>query len=118
MNDIMTLIIALAPAPVDPATGQAAGAPPWTFFITMGLMFVMFYFLLIRPQTKARKDHEKLVASIKSGDRVVTNGGILGSVANVKEKTVLVKVADNVKIEVLKSAITSITREDAKEETK
>ncbi|WP_236027906.1 preprotein translocase subunit YajC [Candidatus Methylacidithermus pantelleriae] len=94
------------------AAAPQQGPPPWTFLITMGLVFAMFYFLLIRPQQKERKEREKMLASVKSGDRVVTQGGILGTVTNVKERTVIVRVADNVKIEVLKSALTSVLKPD------
>jgi preprotein translocase subunit YajC len=72
------------------------------------ILGVMFYFLLIRPQQKQRKEQENLMKNIKSGDRVLINPGIYGIVSNVKEKTFTVKIADNVKIEVLKSAITSV----------
>ena len=74
-------------------------------FVILG---VMFYFLLIRPQQKQRKEHESLLKNLKSGDRVLTTGGILGLVTNVKEKTVMVKIADNVKVEMTKSAITTV----------
>ena len=73
-------------------------------------VFVIFYFLLIRPQQKRQKDHEKLVASIKTGDKIVTSSGIHGIVANVKEKTLLVKVADNVKIEFDRSSVAAVEK--------
>jgi len=73
-------------------------------------IFVIFYFLLIRPQQKRQKEHQKLVDSIKTGDRVVTNSGIHGTIANVKEKTVIVKVADNVKIEFDRAAVVSVEK--------
>jgi preprotein translocase subunit YajC len=79
--------------------------------VPMVLMFVMFYFLLIRPQSKARKEHDKLLSNLKTGDNIVTGSGMLGTVTNVKEKSVTVKVADNVRIEFLKSAIASVTKE-------
>ena len=64
-------------------------------------------------QQKKQKDHQQLVTSVKTGDKVTTAGGIHGIVANVKETTFLVKVADNVKIEFDKSAITSVGKADA-----
>jgi len=88
--------------------------PPVLFqFLPLIIIAVLFYFLLIRPQQKKQKEHEKLVAGVKTGDKVVTAGGIHGIVANVKETTFLVKVADNVKIEFDKSAITSVTKAEA-----
>lgn len=92
------------------AQATPAGAPSnsLNFFVTMALMGVIFYFLLIRPQQKQRKAHQALLAAVKTGDKVVTNSGIHGMIANVKEQTVLLKVADNVKIEIDKAAITGI----------
>jgi len=74
------------------------------------LIFVLFYFVLIRPQQKRQKEHAKLVSAIKSGDQVVTNAGIHGIVANVKEKTVIIKVADNVKIEFDRAAVVTVEK--------
>lgn len=71
-------------------------------------IFVIFYFLLIRPQQKKAKDHAKLVSAIKTGDSVVTNAGIHGVISNVKDKTVIVKIADNVKVEFDRAAIVTI----------
>lgn len=74
------------------------------------LIFIVFYFLLIRPQKKAQDDHKKMVASLKKNDEVITSGGIHGTIANVKDVTVTLKVDDNVKIEIQKNCITSIKR--------
>ena len=74
------------------------------------IMGVMFYFLLIRPQQKQKKDQENLMKNIKSGDKVLMTSGIYGIIANVKEKTFVVKIADNVKIEVLKSAVSTVLK--------
>ncbi len=71
-------------------------------------IFVIFYFLLIRPQQKKAKDHAKLVESIKTGDQVVTNAGIHGVVANVKDKTLIIKIADNVKVEFDRAAVAAV----------
>jgi len=69
------------------------------------------YFVMIRPQKKRQQQQQNLMASLKTGDRVVNNAGIHGLISNVKESTVLVKVADNVKIEMEKSAITNVLKE-------
>ena len=71
-------------------------------------IFVIFYFLLIRPQQRKAKDHAKLVSALKTGDSVVTNAGIHGVISNVKDKTVIVKIADNVKVEFDRAAIVTI----------
>ena len=69
------------------------------------------YFLLFRPQKKRQQEQQRLISALKTGDRVVTNAGIHGLIANVKETTVILKVADNVKIEFEKAAITTVLKE-------
>jgi preprotein translocase subunit YajC len=78
--------------------------------IMMALMVAMFYFLIIRPQSKKAKEHQKLIESIKSGDKVVVAGGIHGVVSNLKEGIVVVRVAEGVKIEVDRSSIISVAK--------
>tara|TARA_Y100000590_G_scaffold315221_1_gene356480 strand:+ start:529 stop:813 length:285 start_codon:yes stop_codon:yes gene_type:complete len=73
-------------------------------FIPLILIFVIFYFFLIRPQQKKVKDHKAMVAALKRGDKVVTSGGILGTVERViDEEKVEVQISDNVKVEVIRS---------------
>src|SRR5437763_2180522 len=92
---------AQSPAPTGPGGGIG-------FFVPFIFIFIIMYFVMFRPQKKRQEQQQKLVSSLKTGDRVVTNGGIHGLISNVKETTVIVKVADNVKIEMEKSAITTI----------
>jgi preprotein translocase subunit YajC len=83
--------------------------------VPMVAVFVIMYFLVIRPQNKRQKQLQEMVSNLKTGDRVVTNGGIHGQVANVKDgQTLVLKIADNVKIEVEKSAVATILK-DSKE---
>ena len=82
-----------------------------SFFIPLIFIFIIMYFVMIRPQKKRQEQQQNLIAQLKTGDRVVTNAGIHGLISNVKETTVLVKVADNVKIEIDKSAITNVLKE-------
>lgn len=79
-------------------------------FLPLIFIFVIFYFLLIRPQQKKQKEHQKLVSSLKSGDKVITTAGIHGLITNVKDATVTIKVADNVKIEFDKSAVVTVEK--------
>ena len=79
-------------------------------FLPVILIFIVFYFLLIRPQKNAQDEHKKMIASLKKNDEVITSGGIHGTVANVKDTTLTLKVDDNVKIEVQRSSIASIKR--------
>jgi preprotein translocase subunit YajC len=91
---------------------------PLVQFFPFLILLVMFYFLLIRPQQKKAKEHQALIAAVKTGDRVVAAGGIHGVVANVKDHTVVLKVADQVKIEVDKASVTMVVKEDAAESAK
>lgn len=85
--------------------------------IMIGLMIVMFYFLLIRPQQKQRKEQQARVAALKSGDKVVTTAGIHGIVHNVKDNTVVVKVAEGTMIEFDKMAITTVAKKETKKDS-
>src|SRR5437879_13753420 len=93
------------------ATQQVPGGGIGSFFVTLISIFIIMYIVMIRPQKKRQQQQQNLISSLKTGDRVVTNGGIHGLISNVKENTVLVKVADNVKIEMEKSAITNVLKE-------
>lgn len=95
--------------------GAAAGGSMWTTLITFGIIILIFYFLIIRPQKKRDKEAKNMLAAIKKGDKIVTIGGIRGTVAVVKESTVIVKVDDNTRIEFSKNAISSVLNK--KEET-
>ncbi len=79
--------------------------------IMFGLIIGIFYFLILRPQQKRQKEREKLLESIKKGDKVITAGGMHGTVSGVEEKTLLIQVADNVKLKFERSGVTSIIRE-------
>lgn len=72
------------------------------------LIILVFYFLILRPQQKRQKERQKLLESIKKGDKVVTSGGIHGTVEGIEDKTVLVKISDNTKVKVDRSAISAI----------
>ena len=77
-------------------------------FLPLIIIFVIFYFLLIRPQMKRAKEHKKLVAELGKGDEVVTNGGLLGRITDVGESFITVELADNLQIKVQRHAISSI----------
>ena len=81
-----------------------------SFFVPLIFIFIIMYFVMIRPQKKRQEQQQKLVTSLKTGDRVITNAGIHGLISNVKDTTVIVKVADNVKIEMEKSAISNVLK--------
>lgn len=102
----------------DQVTNQAAGGNIFISILPILLIFVIFYFFIIRPQNKKQKETEKMIAALKKGDKVVTIGGIHGTVAQTKEKTVIVKVDDNTKIEFLRSAIASVINQSSAKEEK
>ena len=80
------------------------------FILPMVLIFGIMYFLIFRPQAKKQKQHKTMVNSLKKGDKIVTSGGIYGTIAGLKEKenTLIVKVAENVKIEVTRSSVAKV----------
>jgi preprotein translocase subunit YajC len=98
---------------VTPAYAQAAGAAgaPGALvqFVPLVLIFVIMYFLLLRPQQKKLADHKKMVEALRRGDQVVTSGGIIGKVTNVKQDgEVEVEIAQGVKVRVVKSTISQV----------
>jgi preprotein translocase subunit YajC len=97
--------IAMAAPPAG--EGGQQGSPINTM-VFMGFMVAIFYFVMIRPQQRREKERKAIIAAVKSGERVVLTSGIIGEVATVKEKTLLVRVANDTKIEVLKSAVAQI----------
>lgn len=101
--------IAWAMAPSQPGAGSSGGPGSMlTGFLPLIIIFVIFYFLLIRPQQKRAKDHKAMLASLKKGDKVVTSGGIYGLVESVTDNTVVVKIAENVKVKFGKGYIASV----------
>lgn len=95
--------------------GNAAAAPGagMGMMLPLLLLIPIFYFLMIRPQQKRQKQWQSMLASIKSGDRVTTAGGIRGTIISIKDDAIIIRVApDNLKIEVAKSAIASVTTQD------
>lgn len=81
----------------------------------MLIMFAIIYFLMIRPEQKKQKKRREMLSELKKGDRVVTAGGIHGTVGNVKEDSIMVKVADNVVLEFAKASVTSVLNKDGSE---
>jgi len=80
------------------ASGQGAGG--FTAFVPLILMFVIFYFLLIRPQQKRNKEHREMVANLKKGDRIVTSGGLHGRITGMDENTLTLEIAEKVRVKV------------------
>jgi len=85
------------------------------FFVMMGLVFLVFYLLLIRPQRTRQKKHQEMVENLKPGDKVVTSGGIHGTVMGVQKDKLELKIASNVKIDISKTSIAVIVTPPKKE---
>lgn len=98
------------PAFAQAAGGSAAGAGAAAFvqFLPLVLIFVIFYFLLIRPQQKRMKEHRQLIEAVKKGDTVVTGGGLIGKVVRVEESEVEIELAQNVRVRAVKSTLTDV----------
>jgi preprotein translocase subunit YajC len=103
--------------PQRPGTEQDPKAGMLNMFGMFAILGVMFYFLMIRPQSKQRKEQENLLKNLKSGDKVVLSSGIYGIITNVKDKSLMVKIADNVKVEVLKSAVVTVLEKSSEGDT-
>jgi len=102
----MNTLIAMAP----PQSGQGGGEI-YSTLIMFGAIIAIFYFMIIRPQQKRQKEREALLSTIKKGDKVVTAGGLHGEVAGVDEKTVLLEIADKVKVKVERASIAVVNKQ-------
>lgn len=102
------LLMAMGTGPTTPGTQPNPTGEMIKFVGMMAIMVFVFYFLMIRPQQKKAKEHQRLMSSIKPGDKILTSSGIVAVVVNVKEKTVAIRSADT-KLEIVKSAVAEIT---------
>ena len=93
---------------INPAWAQAGQADPFTQFLPLIIIFVLFYFLLIRPQSKRAKEHKKMVEELATGQEVVTGGGVLGKVTSVSDDWVTVEVADGLSLTVQRGTISVV----------
>jgi preprotein translocase subunit YajC len=97
---------------ISPAYAQAAGGAPGGFDLIslapLVLIFVVFYFLLIRPQQKKMKTHRDMIAALRRGDKVLTGGGIIGTVVKAEDNELLVEIAKDVRVRVARSTISEV----------
>jgi preprotein translocase subunit YajC len=115
MEIMHSLILAMG-SPSAPGTESTA--PSWAPLLPFVLVFVIFYLILIRPQKKQQQELQKLMESLKPGDQILMSNGIYGTVVDTKEKSLTVKIADNVKIKVLRTAVASVVNGDEKKNEK
>jgi preprotein translocase subunit YajC len=98
-------VVNWAYAAAQGAAGAPEASPMWSFVVPMIFMVVIFYFLLIRPQQRKAKEHKALLENLKKGDRVITNGGLIGTIVNIEDPLVVIEVADKVRVEVARPYI-------------
>jgi preprotein translocase subunit YajC len=118
LNLILVLqSLALADGPVAPAVpgGGASAAAPQSpglggMLFPMVAIFLVFYFLMMRPQQKKAKEHQSMLTALQHGDEVVTTSGILGKVTGITDKVVTLEIADNVRIKLLKGQISQVLK--------
>jgi preprotein translocase subunit YajC len=103
ITDGITLVAQAAPTSAGPGFGGGG-----MMIVVYGLLFVGMYFLMIAPQRKKQKELEKMIASLGTGDEIVTTGGIYGTITNVKDDRFVVRIADNTKIEIGKAFIGTV----------
>lgn len=105
-------VLAQQAAPAAPSGQQPAtsGMQQFTSFLPMILIFVAMYFLMIAPQRKKQKEHQKMLASLDTGDEILTVGGIYGEITNKKEDRYVIRVGDNTKIEIGKGFVQSVVK--------
>ena len=101
-----TWLMQLAMAPTPAQNGEGPG--PVYYIGLMGLFMAIFYMVLIRPQRKREQERRAMIDNVKKGDRVIFSGGIIGVIANAKEKSFTIKIADNVKVEVSRGAVSHV----------
>ncbi|MFA5779798.1 MAG: preprotein translocase subunit YajC [Elusimicrobiota bacterium] len=94
------------------------GAAMFSSLMPIFLIFIVFYFLLIRPQSKKQKEHQKMLDNLKKGDRVITASGLYGTVHEIQGNIVKLKISENVNVQMLKSAISAVINETPQIEKK
>jgi len=97
------------------AGAQGAGGG-FSSLIMMVVIFAIFYFILIRPQQKKMKEHKKMVEELKKGDRIVTSGGIYGTVENTTPETLTVKIAEGVKVKITRGSVGAVVKPEEEKE--
>lgn len=93
-------------------TGGAQGGNPILGFLPLILIVVVMYFLMIRPQSKRQKEQKAMIEQLQKGDKILTSGGVVGTIAGVKEKEglLIVKIADNVKIDLSRNSVAQVLK--------
>ena len=90
--------------------GGSGTTSPFTLMFPWIMIFAIFYLLVFRPQRQKQKKLEKTIAELEKGDKIVTSGGLIGIVVGLKEKTVTVRISENVKVEILRSSVSHVEK--------
>ena len=99
---------------ISDAMAAAEGQPdPLMSFLPLVLIFVVFYFLLIRPQQKRQKEHRNMISSLKKGDRIITSGGLHGRITGIDDTTLTLEIADKVRVKVARSNVSAMVQPSA-----
>lgn len=95
------------------SSGAPAGGGGLTAFVPLILMFVIFYFLLIRPQQKKAKEHQNMINNLKKGERIITSGGIHGTITSLGDTTISLEIAENVKIKINRGNVATVNHKSS-----
>ena len=110
------MFIATAYAMGAPGGDGAAQGGGFSSLIMMVAIFAIFYFILIRPQQKKMKEHKKMVAELKKGDRIITSGGMYATVENATPETLTVKIAESVKVKITRGSVGAVVKPEEEKE--
>lgn len=111
---LLLLLFFVEPLYAMGAIGETQGGNPVATLLPFVLMFVVLYMLILRPQIKKQKTQQKMIEELKKGDRVVTNGGLHGVISNLKDDIIVLNIAERVKVEVSRAAISRVKNGDGK----
>ena len=112
LNDRQSAGLGLAATATVAQDAAPQGSNPLVMFGMMAVIFLIFWFMIIRPQQKQQKQRREMISALKNGDRIVTNGGLFATVKDVKADRFVVTIAEGVKVEISKSAITDVLQEE------
>lgn len=107
MNLLYALMMSVSYAQTTTAPAVAKQPGTLEMFLPFVVIFAIFYFLIIRPQVKKQKDHQKFVTELKKGDEVLTNGGILGTIEGLTDQFITLEISEGVRIRILRSQIST-----------
>ncbi len=113
----LMLTVAQATAMAPQGAGGEQGSP-LGLFVPLILMFVVLYLFMIRPAQKKQKEKDRMISALKKGDRIVTSGGIYGEITQVKDNSVIVRIDDNVKVELQRPSVSSVLNDGGEDESK